>query len=222
MPDIEHILRDFQHTLARYPQKPRLLAVSKTQPAALLEQAYLAGQRAFGENYVQEGCTKITALRHLPNIEWHFIGPIQSNKCKHIAEHFHWVQSLDRLKIAALLNQHCPPHKRLQVCIQVNIDNEAQKAGIAPEALLSFCEALLAFPQLQVRGLMVLPKAGKSIGEQDASFARIAQHFAALQAQFPAQTIDTLSMGMSDDYLAALKHGSTLIRIGSAIFGERT
>ena len=221
MPNIEQKLYEIQSLLDTFPQTPRLLAVSKKKPAELIEIAYTSGQYAFGESYLQEACKKIVELKHLSNLEWHFIGPIQSNKCKQIAMNFDWVQSLDRLKVAARLNEHCPEGKTLQVCVQINIDTEKQKAGLQPEALSDFCERLSTFPKIQLRGLMAIPKAGKSISEQHTSFARIAECYTRLQQQFPDKTIDTLSMGMSNDYAIALEHGATLIRLGSTIFGER-
>src|SRR5690606_10738649 len=198
MSEIAKRLKHINELLAVYTLRPRLLAVSKTQDASVIEEAYRAGQRDFGENYLQEALGKIESLRHLADIQWHFIGPMQSNKCKGIAEHFHWVQSLDRIKLAEKLQHHCPEDKTLNICIQVNVDNEKQKAGINLEALEDFCHALQVFDRLCLRGLMTVPKAKKSLGEQHASFARLALAFKSLQMQYPS--MDTLSMGMSDDF----------------------
>lgn len=219
MTDIHHRLQAIEQTLASYPTTPSLLAVSKKQSAHAIEQAYSHGQRHFGENYVQEALQKITTLKHLTDIQWHFIGTIQSNKCKAVAEHFHWVQSLDRLKIAQKLNEACPEGKLLSICVQVNIDQEQQKAGIPLTQVQAFCEHLLDFDHLRLRGLMALPQAQKSIGAQRQSFARLAQEFKQLQRQWP--TLDTLSMGMSTDYQLAIEEGASMVRLGSAIFGER-
>lgn len=193
-----------------------LLAVSKTQPASVIETAYAAGQRDFGENYLQEALDKIAQLAHLP-LCWHFIGPIQSNKTRALAEHFDWVHSVDRLKIGQRLAQQRPAHlPPLQVCLQVNIDQDPTKAGCLPEQALELVQHLSALPQLTLRGLMALPKPGNS-----------AQAFADLRAlreqlrQATGQTLDTLSMGMSDDLEQAVAEGTTLVRIGTAIFGAR-
>lgn len=219
MTDIHHRLQAIEQTLASYPTRPTLLAVSKKQSIQAIEQAYAHGQRHFGENYVQEAVYKINALKHLTDIQWHFIGAIQSNKCKAIAEHFHWIQSVDRLKIAQKLNDACPEGKRLNICVQVNIDQEQQKAGIPLAKVSAFCEQLVACRHLQLRGLMALPQAKKSIGAQRQSFARLAQEFKRLQRLWP--TMDTLSMGMSSDYQVALEEGASMVRLGTSIFGER-
>jgi len=152
-------------------------------------------------------------------IEWHFIGPIQSNKCKAIAENFHWVQSLDRLKIAEKLTNYCPKGKILNICVQVNVDMEENKSGILIEDLPNFCDSLGAFTQLKLRGLMAIPKASESFDKQRESFAKLASSFKELKASYP--DVDTLSMGMSNDYQIALNEGSTMIRIGTSLFGSR-
>ena len=200
------------------PQNPKLLAVSKQQSAAQIAVAFLAGQKRFGENYAQEALDKILQLSTC-DIEWHFIGPIQSNKCKIIAQHFHWVQSLDRIKIAEKLNRYCPEGKVLNVCVQVNIDQEVSKSGILENEIASFCHSLSAFPRLKLRGLMAIPKANESHSEQRQSFAKLTDCFKQLQIQHPS--VDTLSMGMSDDYRIALEEGATMIRLGSKLFGAR-
>ena len=199
-------------------RRPELLAVSKGQPIQRIQEAYQLGLRRFGENYLQEALEKMDALP-ATDIEWHFIGPLQSNKCKTIAERFSWVQSLDRLKIAQKLNHYCPANKTLNVCVQVNVDNEIQKAGINTNSVDDFCAELSRFPRLRLRGLMLLPKITESVSEQRQSFANIAHIFKHLQKTYP--DIDTLSMGMSDDFEIACEQGSTMIRLGSALFGKR-
>lgn len=207
-----------QQELARYPQA-RLVAASKQQNAEILAQAFLAGQKCFGENYLQEALTKIQLLQAY-DIEWHFIGPIQSNKCKSIAEHFHWVQSVDRFKIAEKLAKFCPTGKVLQICVQVNIDNDENKSGLPIDEVFDFCKTIKKFPQLCLRGLMAIPQVSENSDEQRKSFAKLANCFKTLQTSFPE--LDTLSMGMSNDYQIALEEGSTMIRLGSKLFGERT
>jgi pyridoxal phosphate enzyme (YggS family) len=196
-----------------------LLAVSKTKPVSDIVQAYEAGQRLFGENYVQEGIEKIQLLQELDDIEWHFIGPLQSNKTRLVAEHFDWVQSVDRLKIAQRLNDQRSAHKKLNVCIQVNIDDDQQKSGIEQYALAELVEAIGKLPNLTLRGLMTVPKARQSPTQQQASFVKMSDLFSELQKQCP--TADTLSMGMSGDMPIAINCGSTMVRVGTAIFGSR-
>lgn len=197
----------------------KLLAVSKTKPVSDIVQAYEAGQRLFAENYVQEGVDKIQELHTLDDIVWHFIGPIQSNKTRLVAEHFDWVQTIDRLKIAQRLNDQSSPDKKLNVCIQVNIDNDANKAGINAEDLSDFAKAISELPNLTLRGLMTIPKANQHQEQQTASFARMTALFKDLKKHYPA--VDTLSMGMSGDMQNAINNGSTMVRVGTAIFGER-
>lgn len=204
----------------RLPNEVQLLAVTKTKPVSDIVQAYEAGQRFFGENYVQEGLEKIEALADKSDIVWHFIGPLQSNKTRLVAEHFDWVQSVDRLKIAQRLNQQRSPFKKLNVCIQVNINDEQSKAGIMPNEVDTFAQEISQLPQLKLRGLMAIPAANQSELEQDQSFARMQQLFKVLQAKY--EDIDTLSMGMSADMAIAIKHGATMVRIGRGIFGART
>ena len=209
-----------QHCLAanRDPNSVELLAVSKTNPISDILLAYEAGQRLFGENYVQEAVDKAKQLNDYPDIEWHFIGPIQSNKTKLLAEHMHWVQSLDRLKIAKRLDEHCQILQRanaLNVCIQINIDREPQKAGIFAEDLMTFAQALQSYQHLRLRGLMAIPK----IDAPAQSYQQLQQLFSKLKQKFP--TVDTLSVGMSDDMATAIQYGSTMVRIGTAIFGRR-
>ena len=196
-----------------------LLAVSKTWGADAVRAAHAAGQTAFGENYIQEAVDKITALHDLP-LEWHCIGPIQSNKTRLVAEHFDWVHSIDRLKIAQRLSEQRPAHlPPLQVCIQVNVDGGATKSGVAPQDLPALAQAVAALPRLQLRGLMTIPEPAESPEAARAVHRQARQLLEALQAQGLA--LDTLSMGMSADMEAAILEGSTLVRVGTAIFGKR-
>ena len=196
-----------------------LLAVSKTVSPEVVEQAFEAGQSAFGENYIQEGVEKIIQLRHLP-IEWHCIGPIQSNKTRLVAEHFDWVQTLDRLKIAQRLSEQRPASlPPLQLCIQVNVDGGASKSGVSPEEALALAQGVAALPNLRLRGIMSIPEPASDFVAACALFAMVRTVFDALNAQGLA--LDTLSMGMSADLEAAIQSGSTMVRVGSAIFGER-
>lgn len=218
--EVRNQIKQATQAAQRQPHSVQLLAVSKTKPAADVAAAHAAGQVDFGENYVQEGVQKITQLQHLP-LTWHFIGPIQSNKTKDIAEHFAWVHSLDREKIARRLSQQRPAHlPPLQVLIQINIDDESSKAGIAPAQLEQMAQLIASLPQLQLRGLMTIPQADASADQQAHSFAAMQRLFLQLQTQY--DQIDTLSMGMSNDLAAAIAHGSTMVRIGTAIFGART
>ena len=197
----------------------KLLAVSKTKPVSDIVQAYKAGQRLFGENYVQEGVEKIQALQTLDDIEWHFIGPLQSNKTRLVAEHFDWVQTIDRRKIAQRLNDQTSPHKKLNVCIQVNIDNDANKAGINADQLNDLSKAISELPNLSLRGLMTVPKANQSEVQLTASFAHMTALFEDMKKRYPS--VDTLSMGMSGDMQNAINNGTTMVRVGTAIFGLR-
>ncbi|WP_254050878.1 YggS family pyridoxal phosphate-dependent enzyme [Zoogloea sp. LCSB751] len=203
----------------RQPAEVRLLAVSKTWPADSVREAAAAGQQAFGENYVQEGVTKVEALAGL-GLEWHFIGPLQSNKTRLVANHFAWVHSIDRLKIAERLSEqrdvHLPP---LNVCIQVNVSGEDSKSGVAPAELPELAEAVAALPRLCLRGLMAIPEPTPDVAVQRARFASLR----ALRDELngAGYGLDTLSMGMSDDLEAAIAEGSTMVRVGTAIFGSR-
>lgn len=197
----------------------QLIAVSKTQPVSAIEAAYQAKQRQFGENYPQELATKAQALAHLPDLEWHFIGPLQSNKTRLVAEHAAWVQSIDRLKIAQRLSEQRPADlPDLQVLLQVNVSNESAKSGIAAEQLFELAAAVAALPRLQLRGLMAIPAPGDKT-RLAADFAAMQQLSQQLQQQYPQAT--ELSMGMSDDWPLALRYGATMIRLGTAIFGAR-
>jgi len=196
-----------------------LLAVSKTWPAEAVRNAAAAGQRAFGENYVQEGVAKVEALADL-GLEWHFIGPLQSNKTRLVANHFAWVHSIDRLRIAERLSEqrdvHLPP---LQVCVQVNVSGEDSKSGVSPDELPALARAVAALPRLQLRGLMAIPEPTSDTALQRRRFAQVRQ----LRDQLASEglALDTLSMGMSDDLEAAIAEGSTMVRVGTAIFGAR-
>lgn len=205
----------------RDPHSVRLIAVSKTQPASAVERAYHAGQRCFGENYVQETLDKQLQLAHLPDIEWHFIGPIQSNKTRPIAESFAWVHSIDREKIARRLSeQRSPTLPALQVCVQVNIDDETSKAGVTLAELPTLAKIVAALPGLHLRGLMTIPAPTTDPQQQAATFGRLRAAMAKLTANgLPG--LDTLSMGMSGDLEAAIAGGATLVRVGTDIFGAR-
>ncbi len=197
----------------------RLLAVSKTFPASAVRKAYANGQTAFGENYLQEALEKIEALRDLP-LEWHFIGPIQSNKTRLIAENFAWVHSVDRLKIAERLSEQRPPHlPPLNICLQVNVSGEHSKSGVAPEQVVSLAGAVAVLPRLRLRGLMTIPAPATGEAARRAPFAQMRALLIELNAK--GMALDTLSMGMSDDFSAAIREGATIVRIGSAIFGAR-
>lgn len=196
-----------------------VLAVSKTRPAADVQEAYEQGQRDFGENYLQESLEKIEALADLP-LCWHFIGPIQSNKTRPIAEHFHWVHSVEREKIGKRLAEQRPAGMApLNICLQVNISGEASKSGCLPADLPALAAALSQRPELVLRGLMAIPQASDNEAEQRVVFARMQQLLCELQGDHPQ--MDTLSMGMSGDMTAAIAEGSTMVRIGTAIFGAR-
>jgi PLP dependent protein len=200
-----------------------LLAVSKTFPAAAVREAYAAGQREFGENYVQEALAKIDALADLrPRIEWHLIGPLQSNKTRAVAAAFDWVHSVDRLKIAERLAEQRPPGLApLQLCLQVNVSGEASKSGVAPAELASLARAVAALPRERVvlRGLMAIPEPAADFGAQRAPHRALRELLAALNAA--GLVLDTLSMGMSTDLEAAVAEGATIVRVGTAIFGAR-
>ena len=197
-----------------------LLAVSKTFGAESIRQAFAAGQTAFGENYIQEAVQKITELHDLP-IQWHCIGPIQSNKTRLVAEHFDWVHTVDRLKVAQRLSEQRPPHLApLQVCLQVNVDGGDTKSGVRPEEVLALAQQVAALPRLRLRGLMSIPEPTPEFVAACALFASVRAVFYALNSQGLA--LDTLSMGMSADLEAAIHSGSTMVRVGSAIFGGRS
>ncbi|MBM68877.1 MAG: YggS family pyridoxal phosphate-dependent enzyme [Haliea sp.] len=203
----------------RAPEGIRVLAVSKTRDAEEVRAAAALGLRDFGENYVQEGLAKIEALAGL-DLCWHFIGPIQSNKTRALAEHFAWVHSVDRLKIAQRLSAQRPAQlPDLQVCLQVNISGEDSKSGVDPSELLALATAVAQLPRLQLRGLMAIPAPADTLARQREPFARLRDALVALQATLP--TLDTLSMGMSGDLEAAIAEGATIVRVGTDLFGPR-
>jgi pyridoxal phosphate enzyme (YggS family) len=215
-------------TLKQLPPSVRLLAVSKTFGAGAVQAAWDAGQQAFGENYVQEAIAKIETLHQLkPQIEWHLIGPLQSNKTAVVAENFDWVQTIDRIKIAQRLNGQRPVHlPPLNVCIQVNVDGGFTKSGVDCtsnlQALLDIALQIDALPRLTLRGLLAIPEPETDKAKQQAVFAKVRQAFDFLNQNLTTdRQLDTLSMGMSADFEAAIAAGSTMVRIGSAIFGER-
>lgn len=204
--------------VGRHPQSVMLLAVSKTKPATAIRAAYVADQRDFGENYLQEALDKQSELNDLPLI-WHFIGPIQSNKTRAIAEHFTWAHSVDRLKIAQRLSEQRPAElPPLQICLQVNISNEPTKSGCTPAELPALIAEVTKLPRLQLRGLMAIPDHSSDVQLAEA-FAAMQHLLQTAQADYPA--LDTLSMGMSADLELAIAHGATMVRIGSDIFGAR-
>jgi len=208
-----------EHTYLRDPGSVALLAVSKTKPASAIEEAYACGQRAFGENYAQELLEKAETLKNL-DIEWHYIGPLQSNKTKIIAEHADWMHSIDREKIARRISEQrsseLPP---LNICLQVNISGEESKSGVSPEELPALANAVSNLPNIRLRGIMALPAPSPDMAEQRAAFAQVRSLFETLKAE--GLDVDTLSMGMTGDLEAAVAEGSTMVRIGTAIFGAR-
>lgn len=207
----------------RTSEKVQLLAVSKTFDADAIVQAVDCGQRLFGENYVQEGVDKVVALRTLrpqAALEWHFIGPLQSNKTRLVATHFDWVHTIERLKIAQRLSEQRPETLApLQVCIQVNISGEASKSGVAVNEAAELARQVAALPRLQLRGLMAIPEPSADLNAQRAPFRALKDLLAQLQQQ--GLDLDTLSMGMSVDIEAAVTEGATIVRVGTAIFGQR-
>ena len=223
---LTHIKQQIQNVAEQSDRKTDeicLLAVSKTKPNNAIFEAYQAGQLAFGENYVQEGVDKIRYFEAQNiQLEWHFIGPLQSNKTRLVAEHFDWMQTLERAKIADRLNEQRPQGKPpLNVLIQINISDESSKSGIAPPDMLPLAEHICQLPHLRLRGLMAIPAPTNVLTEQQNAFTQMARLFDKLKAAFPNQQIDTLSMGMTDDMQSAIQCGSTMVRIGTAIFGAR-
>lgn len=205
----------------------RLLAVSKKKSAEMIRELWHAGQRDFGENYVQEAIKKVAALKDLGDICWHFIGPVQSNKTRLIAEHFDWVQTVEKEKIAKRLNDHRPANQKpLNVCIQVNISGQASKSGAEAKDIFALAHYINMLPRLALRGLMTIPAAAdftsqESVEKLRAEFKVMHDLFCELKRRFIAQQIDTLSMGMSQDLAIALEEGSTCVRVGTALFGPR-
>lgn len=203
----------------RHAHSVQLLAVSKTKPIEAIEQIAQQGQTAFGENYVQEALQKIAQR---PDLEWHFIGPIQSNKTKPIAEHFQWVHSVDRLKIAQRLSAQRPESLGpLNILLEVNVSNEPSKSGFTEEELFAAAHEIAHLPNLKLRGLMAIPQIATQFEEQRKPFAQMRRLLSQLQNQLPDCQIDTLSMGMSGDLEAAIMEGATMVRIGTDIFGQR-
>lgn len=218
---LQDILATIESAQADSPfaQNVKLVAVSKAQPSSAIREAFAAGQRIFGENYLQEALDKQAELNDL-DIEWHFIGPIQSNKTQPISQHFAWVHSVDRLKIAQRLNDARPAAlPPLQVCIQVNISHEDTKSGVLPNDLAALAAEIEQLPRLKLRGLMAIPAPTQDTSKQTAQFKRVRECYDALLKQ--GFTLDTLSIGMSDDYKVAIAQGATFVRIGSALFGAR-
>ena len=209
----------------RAPASVRLLAVSKTFGVDAIRTVAACGQVDFGENYIQEGVDKIRQLRAeatTAGLIWHCIGPIQSNKTRLVAEHFDWVHSIDRLKIAQRLSEQRPAHlPPLQVCLQVNIDGGETKSGVAPDRLMELAQAVAALPRLRLRGLMTIPDPAPTDAAMLAVHQRTAALWRQLQAQLPDLTLDVLSMGMTADLELAIEAGSTMVRVGTAIFGRR-
>ncbi|MBW9398528.1 YggS family pyridoxal phosphate-dependent enzyme [Leclercia sp. EC_58] len=229
MNDIAHNLAQVRDKISaaatgcgRASEEVTLLAVSKTKPASAIAEAIDAGQRMFGENYVQEGVEKIRHFREkgTADLQWHFIGPLQSNKSRLVAEHFDWCHTVDRLRIATRLSEQRPAEMPpLNVLIQINISDENSKSGIALDALDLLAEQVAALPGLRLRGLMAIPAPETDYVRQFAVARQMAVAFEALKTRYP--TVDTLSLGMTDDMAAAIAAGSTMVRIGTAIFGAR-
>lgn len=218
---VQHRLRNALAEAGRRADSAQLLAVSKMQPGSAVRALYELGQRAFGENYLQQALEKQQELTDLA-ISWHFIGPIQSNKTREIAAHFDWVHSLDREKIARRLSEQRPTEMEpLKVCIQVNVSNEESKSGVAVADVVPLANTIATLPGLELRGLMAIPSQQEDPAAQREPFARLRQLLATLQSQLPESPLDTLSMGMSGDLEAAIAEGATMVRIGTALFGPR-
>lgn len=215
---IRQRIRDLATEYGREAESIRLLAVSKGQPLDAIEQARQAGQHAFGESYINEAKLALAAF---PDLNWHFIGPLQSNKTRVVAEQFTWVHSIDRVKIIQRLQRQRPAELApLNVCIQLNVDDEPSKSGVSPDQLATLADAVSASSRLSLRGIMAIPRPASDLSQQRHSLARVAQHYQQLKSD--GYPLDTLSMGMSGDMEAAIAEGSTLVRVGSAIFGPRS
>ena len=221
--NIKNEIAEIAKKCERDPNTIQLIAVSKTKPVEQVIEAINAGQLAFGENYVQEGVEKIQYFeKNMPNNDliWHFIGPLQSNKSKLVAEHFDWMHTIERLKIAQRLNDQRPKDMaKLNVLIQVNISQEASKSGVKPEEVADLVKQIVTLPNLNLRGLMAIPEIENDYDKQLNVFTKMQQLLQSLQKDYPF--MDTLSMGMSGDMQAAIVAGSTMVRIGTAIFGAR-
>ena len=208
-----------EHRYQRPTGSVTLLAVSKTRPLADIETAWASGQRDFGENYLQDALPKVSAMAD-KDINWHFIGPIQSNKTRPIAEHFQWVHSVDRVKVAQRLSEQRPAKlPPLNICLQVNVSRDPAKAGVSPEEALTVARQLTALPNIKLRGLMTIPAHCDDFEQQRIPFRTLRQLYENMQTE--GIELDTLSMGMTDDMDAAIAEGSTMVRIGTAIFGQR-
>ena len=219
--DVADRVRRAARDAGRAAEEIRVLAVSKAQPPEAIRALQRLGQRAFGENYVQEALAKMDALADLPEMEWHLIGPLQSNKTGAVAERFDWVHTIDRERIADRLSAMRPPAKPpLNVCVQVNISGESTKSGVPPEDALALARAVAALPRLNLRGLMGIAESTPLMASRRGQFRILRALFESCRAA--GLPVDTLSMGMSDDFEAAIAEGATIIRIGSALFGPRT
>ena len=216
-----HRVQQACHSAGRDPASVTLLAVSKTFGPEAVAEAVAAGQRCFGENYVQEGVEKVAAFaEHPAALVWHFIGPLQTNKTRLVAEHFDWVQTIDRLKIAQRLSDQRPAHlPPLKVCLQVNVDGGPTKSGVAPNEVAALAQAVCRLPRLTLRGLMCIPEPAANDVAAEAVFMSVKAIFDALNAS--DLMLDTLSMGMSDDLVPAVTAGATLVRVGRGVFGYR-
>lgn len=213
-------ISEYATDYGRQPDSVHLLAVSKKHPAAMIREAYQYGLRRFGENYLQEALEKMNQLTDL-DIEWHFIGPIQSNKTREIASHFDWVHSVDRLKIAHRLNEQRPDDlPPINICLQVNISQESSKSGMSLAELDDICENISHMKRVHLRGLMAIPAPADDLEQQRLPFRALRLHLQKLEKKYPG--MDTLSMGMTNDMQAAIAEGANLIRIGTGIFGART
>ena len=215
---MENIKENISFINEKIKRNATIIAVSKKKSAELIKEAFESGVENFGENYLQEAIEKISFLKHL-KINWHFIGKIQSNKCKEIAKNFEWVHTVDRFKIAKLLNDNCPLNKTINVLIQINIDKEESKSGINEEEILSLAEGISSLPNLKLKGVMVIPKNESDKKLTEISFEKTVKASMRLRDKFPHA--NEVSMGMSNDFELAIKKGSTMIRIGTGIFGER-
>jgi PLP dependent protein len=216
---IQARIRQEEQQAGRAAGSVQLLAVSKAQPVSAIRDAFQSGQCLFGENYLQEALEKMAQLADLA-LEWHFIGPIQSNKSRPIAENFTWAHGVDRLKIAERLSEARPPHlPPLQICLQINVSGEASKAGIAPQEASALAQAVSSLPKLKLRGLMAIPEPTTDVVMQHKQFRMLRETLATLNQQ--GLSLDTLSMGMSHDFPIAIAEGATIVRIGTAVFGER-
>ena len=215
---MENIKENISFINEKIKRNAPIIAVSKKKSAELIKEAFESGVENFGENYLQEAIEKISFLKHL-KINWHFIGKIQSIKCKEIAKNFEWVHTVDRFKIAKLLNDNCPLNKTINVLIQINIDKEESKSGINEEEILSLAEGISSLPNLKLKGVMVIPKNESDKKLTEISFEKTVKASMRLKNKFPHA--NEVSMGMSNDFELAIKKGSTMIRIGTGIFGER-